>query len=74
VGRTRKYGGVDVLYPRVEGDDGGVQVGNIVLTDRQIPVKYIQELALDPTDITLSEDASRDCPVDVLKGGIIREL
>jgi len=62
------------LCPRIESDDGGVQVGNFVLTDRQIPIKYIQKLALDPTDITLSEDASCDRPVDVLKSGIIREL
>ena len=63
-----------MLCPRVESDDGGVEVGNLALADRQIPIKDVQKLALDPSDITLSEDASGDRPVDVLEGGIVREL
>ena len=62
------------MSPGLESDDGRVEVGNFAFADRQIPIKNIQELAFDPTDITLSEDAGSDRPVDVLKSGIIREL
>ena len=62
------------MCPRVESDDAGVEVGNFALTDRQIPIKNIQELALNPADITFPEDASCDSPLDVLRGRIIREL
>ena len=62
------------MCPRVESDDSGVEVGNFALADREIPIKDVQKLALDPSDITLSEDASGDRPVDVLEGGIVREL
>ena len=62
------------MGPRVESDDGGVQVGNFALTDRQVPIKDVQKLSLDPTDIALSKDASSDRPMNVLKSGIIGEL
>ena len=62
------------MHPRIESNDGGVQVGNFALADRQIPIEDIQKLSLDPTDITLSEDASSDGPMDVLESGVVREL
>ena len=62
------------MHPRIESNDGGVQVGNFVLADRQIPIEDIQKLSLDPTDITLSEDAGSDGPMDVLESGVVREL
>ena len=63
-----------MLCSRVESDDSGVEVGNFALADREIPIKDVQKLTLNPSDITLSEDASSDRPVDVLEGGIVREL
>jgi len=63
-----------VLYPRIESNDGRVEVGNFVLANRQIPIKDVQKLAFDPADIALSEDAGSDRPVDVLESRIIRKL
>ena len=63
-----------LFHPRVESDDGGVEVGNFGLADRKIPIKHVQKLSLDPSDITFPEDSGRDCPMNVLKSRIIREL
>ena len=62
------------MHSRIENDDSRVKVSNIFLADHQIPIKDFQKLALNLTDIALSEDASSDRPVDVFEGGIIREL
>ena len=59
---------------RVESDDGGMEIDDFALTDGQVPIKDLQKLSFNPAYITLSKDASRDGPVDVLKSGIIREL
>lgn len=63
-----------MLRLRIGSDDGRVEVGNFFLADCQVPVEDIQKLALNPTDITLSEDASGECPVDVSEGEFICEL
>lgn len=63
-----------MLGPRIEGNDGRVKVGDFALADRQIPVEDVQKLPLNSTDITFSEDASSNGPMDVLKRGVVREL
>lgn len=63
-----------MLHRRIESDDGRVVACNVFLVDDQIPIKDIQELALDPTDITFSKDTGCNRPVDVLESGIIRKL
>ena len=60
--------------PRVESNDGRVEIVNFFFVDCQIPMKDLQKLALNPVDIMLSKYASGDRPVDVFEGGIIREL
>ena len=62
------------MHSRIEYDDSRVKVSNFFLADHQIPIKDFQKLALNLTDITISEDASGDPPVNVFEGGIIREL
>jgi len=47
---------------------------DVVLTDAQLEIEDVQELALDPADIALAENSRAHSPVHVLKRGVIEIL
>jgi len=59
---------------RHERHDRVVVCHDVVLADIQIEIKNIEELALDPTNITLAEDACAHSPVHVLERRVIQVL
>ncbi len=57
-----------------EGEDGVVMCKEIGFGDGEFEVEDIEELTLDPTDITLAEDPGAECPVDILECRVIQVL
>ena len=54
--------------------DAAVVRENIVLSDAQLEVEDVEELALYPADIPLAEDTCAESPVYVLECGVIEVL
>lgn len=53
----------------------GIMVAeNVVLGDRQLKAKDVQELAFDAADIKFAKHAGAECPVDVFESGIVEIL
>ena len=57
-----------------EGEDGVVVCEDVGLGDGEFEVEDVEELTLDAADVTLAEDASAECPVDILECGVIQVL
>ena len=57
-----------------EGEDGVVVCKEIGFGDGEFEVEDVEELTLDAADVTLAEDASAECPVDILECGVIQVL
>ena len=57
-----------------ERHDDRMVCENIALGNSEVEVKYVEELALNSADVSLSEDASAERPVDVLERRVIQVL
>ena len=57
-----------------EGDDSVVVREEIGLSESELVVEDVEELALYPADIPLAEDTSAESPVYVLECGVIEVL
>ena len=57
-----------------EGKDSVVVCEDIGLGNGEFEVEDVEELTLDAADVTLAEDASAECPVDILECGVIQVL
>jgi hypothetical protein len=53
------------------GRDGIMMTEDVILGNAELKIKYIKELALDPSNITFAEHACAYRPVHVLQGRII---
>lgn len=46
----------------------------VVFCDLKLPIEDVEELSLDPSDISLPKYTSAECPVNVLESRVVKVL